>query len=238
MEEEYELTPHSRLDALEKEVDQLKKHPIGSTKSGQNLLSAIETLNDSINRLIDIFKESAASMSPSEDLETPNNSVNKKIDELVNQNKEIAEALVNLADELNSHKEAVSDLHDKFDSNVSKMSMPPPVQTQMPAPMSRSQTQYSSMPSMPSMSSVSMPSMGNMPAYAQNPPSGPPSMTPMPKDDFDFGSGSFDSGFPDMPDFGKDLEMPGQSQSMGMPSAPPPPPSAPPRKKGMFGFGK
>ena len=105
MVEEYDLTPHKKLEKLEKEVEHIKKYPIGSSSTGKNLLNAIESLNENINKLIDVFNEAAARMSQEGEEIEESSEAHNKIDMLADQNKEIAEAVVSLADEMKKHRE-------------------------------------------------------------------------------------------------------------------------------------
>ena len=101
--EEYELLPRHEIEALKKEIERLKKHPFGETKEGETLLEAINNLNDNIKRLIDIFTKTSADLkknygdtSPLEDIK-----------EIKNQNEQIAQGIVAVADMMKELKEAV-----------------------------------------------------------------------------------------------------------------------------------
>ncbi len=160
MDEEYELTPHKKIMELEKELDYIKKHPIGSSSAGKNLVAAIETLNENIVSLIEIFREAGAGLNssgeqPSDDL------MGKKIDNLVGQNKEIAEALVSLADELKEHKETVSDLQSTVSNQEPPKMTPPEPMPQPNFPEQPAFPQDQGMPPMPDLGAdINMPPAG------------------------------------------------------------------------------
>ena len=183
MVEEYELTPQGKLYELEKELNELKKHPLGSTSAGKNLLYAVETLNENITRLIDIFKESAENLGSASAADSGDSQVSGKIDELIDQNKEIAEALITLADEIKEHKKAFTSMPD--------MAAPTPLPT------------VSAMPGTPQ----AMPALGALPTAGPPPfPGLDSSMPPMPDFGADLGSdfGS-DLGMPGSPTAGPPL---------------------------------
>ena len=53
--EEYELTPHSQLEELKKEIERLKTRPSSpSLKSTDTFQDSIERLNDSVDELLSI----------------------------------------------------------------------------------------------------------------------------------------------------------------------------------------
>jgi len=176
MTEEYELTPQGKLHELEKDLNELKKHPLGSTSTGKNLLYAIETLNENITRLIDIFKESAETLGSATAADSGDSHVSGKIDELIDQNKEIAEALITLADEIKEHKKAFTGMPD--------IATPAPVPT---------------VPTMPGTLQA-MPTPGALPTAGPPPfPGLDSSMPPMPDFGADLGS---DLGMPGSPTAG------------------------------------
>lgn len=53
--DQYELMPSSELDFLRKEVEKLKRNPLGDTQASISLLDSINKLNANIARLNDIF---------------------------------------------------------------------------------------------------------------------------------------------------------------------------------------
>jgi len=94
--EEYELTPHKQLEELRAEVEKLKKNPFTESGSSKNLLEAMDRLSKSINNLIELFRTA------SEDVQTrevsEESGMGKKIDQLAEENKKIAEGIVSLAE--------------------------------------------------------------------------------------------------------------------------------------------
>lgn len=100
--DEYELLPKQEIDALKKEVERLRKHPLGDLKEGETLLDAINNLNDNIKKLIEIFTKAEADLakqyvdsSPVGDLKT-----------IKDQNEQIAQGLVTVADLVKDMKES------------------------------------------------------------------------------------------------------------------------------------
>lgn len=54
--DEYELMPHTELEYLRREVERLKRNPLGDTKQGADLLTAVNRLNENVAKLVDIFQ--------------------------------------------------------------------------------------------------------------------------------------------------------------------------------------
>ncbi|HJX06158.1 MAG TPA: hypothetical protein VJ461_05590 [Candidatus Nanoarchaeia archaeon] len=100
--DEYELLPRQEIEALKKEIDRLKKHPLGEMEEGDTLLEAINNLNNSIRKLIDIFTKAQTDLegqysegAPLDDLK-----------DIKDQNEEIAQGILAVADMLKENKEA------------------------------------------------------------------------------------------------------------------------------------
>ncbi|MFH1589392.1 MAG: hypothetical protein ABIB43_02395 [archaeon] len=93
MVDDYELLPHEELEKLRSEIEHFKKNPYPGTKQNKNLLSAMEELNDSINRLIIIFEGTEESLIN----EYKDSSPIKVLKEISDQNRKIAEAILALA---------------------------------------------------------------------------------------------------------------------------------------------
>ncbi len=95
--EEYELTPHSQLEELKKEIERLKTRPSPSSlKSTDTLQDSIERLNDSVDELLSIFRYSKDHPETSESDASP--MIIKKLDMLIDENRKIAQGIVALAD--------------------------------------------------------------------------------------------------------------------------------------------
>lgn len=100
--DEYTLLSSKEVAELKQDVDYLKKNPLGGTKEGKTLMQAIEKLNESIEQLIEIFKE-AGDQAKAEEREA-DIIVNKiepivrKLDELSDQNQKIAKGILAIVD--------------------------------------------------------------------------------------------------------------------------------------------
>ncbi len=102
--DEYELLPKQEIEALKKQLERLKKNPLGDLKEGESLLDSINELNNNIRKLIDIFARAGA------DLDKDYNEFNPVGDlkTIRDQNEQIAHGLVSIGDmvkEINEHKE-------------------------------------------------------------------------------------------------------------------------------------
>ena len=89
------------MEQLKKEIDRLKKNPLGDLKEGENLLEAINDLNNNIRKLIDIFTKASADLdgaysdvSPVDDIRT-----------MRDQNEQIAQGILTVADMLKDMKQ-------------------------------------------------------------------------------------------------------------------------------------
>lgn len=109
---EYELMPAKIVRKLAKDVEAIKKDPLGSTPQGQELLAAVSSLSTTINDLGDMFKEASSSMSDEEEeaqtVQAQLEPLTAKVDELIEQNKKIAKAIIAIADKVDEMKAARS----------------------------------------------------------------------------------------------------------------------------------
>lgn len=133
MVDDYELLPHEELEKLRRDIEHLKKSPYPGTKQNKNLLDSMESLSDSINRLIAIFEGTQ------EDLikEYKDASPTKLLVKVSEQNVKIAEGIVAVAEMLKNNKpmSPIGPLPGR--SMPSPQSMPPPSMNnpgQMPPP--------------------------------------------------------------------------------------------------------
>ena len=111
---DYEILPRDELDNLKKEIEKLKKgeEVSGSEDSSPNASAGIEKLNNSINSLIELFKTAQDSMEnddkeTSEQLTKKIDPLNEKIDQLIDQNKKIAQGILTVADLVKSVKQSL-----------------------------------------------------------------------------------------------------------------------------------
>lgn len=128
--DEYEIIPHKEILELKKEIEFLKKNPLGKSKSSENLLDSINALNNNIDNLITVFKDATKELKD-EKPQTNDTQVNKKIEELFDQNREIAEAIVSLADMIKENKKPAFEEKNQFpmqspNFEPPRQSFPPP----------------------------------------------------------------------------------------------------------------
>lgn len=99
--DEYELLPKQEIEALKKELERLKKNPLGELKEGESLLDSINELNTNIRKLIDIFTKAGA------DLDQQYNEFNPMGDlkTIRDQNEQIAHGIVAVGDLIKEMKE-------------------------------------------------------------------------------------------------------------------------------------
>tara|TARA_Y100000310_G_scaffold144031_1_gene143367 strand:- start:6605 stop:7144 length:540 start_codon:yes stop_codon:yes gene_type:complete len=96
MRDDYELLPQRDIVKLKRELDELKRNELSSKVSDED----IKQLNNNLRELIEIIRVSSNEMKFEEtDLYSQKLSlVNKKLDKLMYENKEIAEGIVVVAD--------------------------------------------------------------------------------------------------------------------------------------------
>ncbi len=217
---EYELVPAKTVKRLAKDVEAIKKDPLGATPQGQDLLAAVNSLSTTINDLTGMFKEAAESMHEEEE-ETHGvgeqlKPLVEKVDMLIEQNKKIARAIIAVSDK-------VDEMQQELQSRQPSMPARPMGQAPMPPP-GMSEPAY--MPGEPLLQESREPPFGGLrPAplgapypggpggpFGMPPPGGSPRWTPPP------------------------IARPG-GPGRGM-EIPPPPgaPARPPKKKGLFSF--
>ena len=118
--EQYEILPHEELEALRKEVEYLKRNPLGDTKQAEDLKSSINELSESIHALIKLFTDVNADMM--EDFKKM--TVEHHFANLSKQNETIAQGLVSVAEMIKKyHKE---DQEQKAQQPQTTAPAPPP----------------------------------------------------------------------------------------------------------------
>ncbi|MBI2147710.1 hypothetical protein HYU19_04495 [Candidatus Woesearchaeota archaeon] len=229
--EDYDLLPHHKLMQLEKELDALKKNPLGSTASGRSFEDSMNRLSKSMDALVSLFKTATCQMEEenkeAEETAKKFDPVVDKLNVLIDQNQKIAKGMVALADLLEEQQKHLA-------------ALPPSPRPAAPLPPP---------PIPPGMGSPSLP-RPPMPAPL---PDRPPAFSSNPFDEIPaIGGGGFPSrpspAFPPagLPAGGQPRPLPGMPYGSGgplgeqpRPSPLPPPnfsmPGQPPRKKGLFG---
>jgi hypothetical protein len=92
--DEYVLTPREELDQLRKEVERLKRNPLGDTHASISLLEGMNKLNDNISRLNEILTAANDEMVKSyNDL-----TVQEQMRKLFEQSEKLAKGIVAVAD--------------------------------------------------------------------------------------------------------------------------------------------
>ncbi len=97
--EEYELLPHSKLEQLRSELEQLKRGATTSdSPSGNSLVTAIEDLTRSVEKIYALFENI-----PQEVLDEykRGEKPEDKLDKIIEQNRHIAEGIIALSENLN-----------------------------------------------------------------------------------------------------------------------------------------
>ena len=112
--EDYDIVPHKRLIELQRQVEDLKKNPYGSTDSGKKMMETMTSLTTSIDGLLTLFKDAAQEMRVEEHdvgiLSKNMRPLMEKLDELIEQNKKIARGIIAIADMVKEHGERLDQL--------------------------------------------------------------------------------------------------------------------------------
>lgn len=101
--EEYEIMPHRTIENIKRELEELKlKAASRDAVSAGNFKDSLDNLSESINSLLNLFKEATEEMKVEEDTEKELKSklvpLMGKVDEISEQNKIMAKALLAIAD--------------------------------------------------------------------------------------------------------------------------------------------
>ena len=107
-EDDYEILPHEEVEHLRKEAEKLRTSPSGQGQIDQRLISSIQQLTHSIQKLESVFDSVRKDiLRDFETTEKPEDLLKK----LIEQNKSVAEVLVNLVEKVNGLEQK------KFNSN-------------------------------------------------------------------------------------------------------------------------
>ena len=195
--DEYAIVSKKEFLALKKEIDRLKKDPLGESEQGENLQGSIENLSRSLNTMLEVFKQAAQEMNLEEhDTQLVSKQIgpiNEKIDNLIDQNQKIAKGLVAVADMVKEKLDALSSKPVVAEKTLPPLSGGPAPIAPPPGPMPPGQAP------MP-------PPMGAQPPTGMPPPMGAAG-TPPPLD-------------ADLPPLGGPSSLPPMPPPMGMPPPP------------------
>ena len=155
--DDYTLLSSKEVSELKQDMEYLKKNPLGGSQSGKTLQESLDKLNDSISELIEIFKE-ASDMMKAEERESDViisriSPIEKRLDELSDQNQKIAKGILAVADMVSAKEEQRP--------RPQQMMMPssPRPQPMMPPSMPRPQNQ----PRLPPMGGLPPPPPMSLP---------------------------------------------------------------------------
>ena len=123
MAEDYALTSMSEVRKLQKELEELKKNPLGSTASGKGFMESLDNVSGSLENMMELFREASEQMKLEEReeqiLAKKIGPILDKLDAIEDQNKKIAQGIVAVAD-------MVEEMSSKMESPKPKLSMPEP----------------------------------------------------------------------------------------------------------------
>jgi len=107
--DEYELLPHAEIEHLRREVDRLKKNPLGDTQASISLLGSINALNENIEKLVRIFQSANDDMTRM----ARDGNVLEQLHRLRDENAKIAHAMVALSEMFDRRQPTTSPQYDE-----------------------------------------------------------------------------------------------------------------------------
>lgn len=206
----YEILPYKEIAALKKEVAELKNK---SNASSQDLLGSVSTLTKSMNDMLQLFTAAAEEMKLEEKTESglagKVEPIMDKLDEIIEQNKTIADGMVAIADMVKDTKEKKA--REEREKPVTRQMQKEPILPEY-HPSQRRQPMQPSQDELPELEFPPLSEEEDLPPLGPLPPEGPMPM--------------------DMPSW-PEPNMPAGPLAGG--PMPPPLPEEKPRKRGLFG---
>lgn len=138
-EDDYDILPHKQIEELQKEAERLKELPFGKGKTGKDLAASIDTLNTSINKLIEVFENATEALKRDEGIRhettvvtasAPSQTVYDKMEALIDQNRIIAQALLNVANMVKDIKKE-DKTKEKVEAVAEKMDIKEPTRLEL-----------------------------------------------------------------------------------------------------------
>jgi len=179
----YEIMPYKEIVALKKDIESLKN---SKQVSSDDLFGSLESLSKNMGNMLQLFKIAAEEMKLEQQTEESFSShvepINEKLDQVIEQNKVIAEGLVAMADLVKELAEEIKGKKQENSFAPRNHSMPPPLKVDRiipppgapPGPMPSFGAPPGPMPSFGAP-------LGPLPPGAPMPPLGPPPQGPPPQ---------------------------------------------------------
>ncbi len=223
-EEEYEIMPHSKLDKLKEDVEELKKGP------SKEMHESMNDLKGSIDKMIDLFRVAAEEMKTEriqeEGVEKRLGPVLQKLDKIAQQQNQLANGMVAIADMIKEHfpriEHDIERIQRMSPEMLKKKFTPmPPVQPMRPRPVPMPPPAFEPKPLPPleppqGMRSANFPPFPGDEMFPEERPPQRPSMPPPPQ-------------------FGMPPPPPGMGQMPQLEPLGPPPFEERQKKKGLLG---
>ena len=158
--EPYDVMPHSEIRELKRKIKELEKKSVGSDE----LIHSMNSLAKTMETMLHIFKTAAEEMRTEDRHERGGDNLSKKLNEVVEQNKMIAEGIVTLSELMKEHENEA--LH-------SETHVEPAPLSPQPTPFDMSSTNQQETP-------PSIPSLDGPDAFGQPQNIPPPGEMPLP----------------------------------------------------------
>jgi hypothetical protein len=102
--DDYELIPKQELESLKREIEKLKKNPLGTVPEGDSLLGEIKELNSNMKKLMELFTNTEADLAR----EYAENNPAESLKAVKQQNEQIAQGILALADMIKQMRDDAS----------------------------------------------------------------------------------------------------------------------------------
>lgn len=189
-EEEYEIMPHKTIENIKKELEELKKKAVSKEAiSEESFMKSLDSLTNSINGLMALFKEATEEMRVEEEaeetLKAKINPLMHKVQDIENENRTIAKGILAIADmikeRLPEKKPEVERITRVWRERLvpkPKIVMPPPVPPRPMPPPPRPMPPLKEKPPLPPIPPPPIPAPGLAPIPPPRPLGMPPEMPP------------------------------------------------------------
>jgi methyl-accepting chemotaxis protein len=106
MDEEYEILPKNELEQLRREVEKIRKNPLGDSEKSKSLYDAIGDLTLSINKLLSLFENTQKELIQEYEKKKPN----EALGDILDQNEKIAKGTLAVADMIKQQQEDINSI--------------------------------------------------------------------------------------------------------------------------------
>lgn len=118
--DDYEILPHEELEYLRREVERLKKNPLGETHASASLLDSMRDLNANVKKLVEIMQSANDDMVKA----FHENSAQEQLRKLREENLKIAKGIVALSKMIKDVEQSTGDILPRIEELTRKDEKP------------------------------------------------------------------------------------------------------------------